>query len=141
MGTTKGFLDCPARLLYYSKVNKFQDLESFTVSDVQAAIQRNDTDELQFVPITVALALPDAEAAQLVCIGLCGHPDGRVRGNAVMSLGHIARRFRTLEEQTVKPLIEAALSDRDEYVRVNAKSAADEIHQFLHWTIAGHVYG
>ena len=136
-----GFLDGTPRLLYYSNVKRFQDLDSFTNSDIQAAIQRNDPNELQFVPITVALALSDAAAAQLVCIDLCCHPDDRVRGNAIMSLGHIARRFRTLDERTVKPLIEAALSDNNEYVRVNAKYAADEIHQFLHWDIAGHVYG
>jgi hypothetical protein len=45
-----------------------------------------------------------------------------------------------LDEQAVKPIIESALLDSDEYVRVSAKSAADEIHQFLHWNIQGHVY-
>jgi hypothetical protein len=58
-----------------------------------------------------------------------------------MSLGHLARRFRTLDEKTVKPIIEQALLDKDEYIRMNAKSAADEIHQFLHWKIDGHSYG
>jgi hypothetical protein len=64
-----------------------------------------------------------------------------VRGNALASLGHLARRFRSLDEQAVKPVIEAALGDTDEYVRVHAQSAADEIHQFLHWNIQGHKYG
>jgi hypothetical protein len=46
-----------------------------------------------------------------------------------------------LTEHVVKPVIEAALADSDEYVRTHAKAAADEIHQFLHWTIRGHVFG
>jgi len=120
---------------------RFQDLESFTESDVEAAILRNDATELQFVSITVALVSSDLSFAQKICLALWQHEDSKVRGNAVMSLGHLARRFRMLNEETVKPVIESALQAADPYIRVHAKSAADEIHQFLGWTIAGHVYG
>lgn len=120
---------------------RFQDLKSFTRNDVEAALQRNDPDELLFVPITVALVLPDAAAAQDICTQLSSHPDSRVRGNSIMSLGCLARRFRKLDRESIQPVIEAALQDQDEYVRASAKSAADEIHQFLHWEITGHVYG
>ncbi len=120
---------------------RFQDLEHFNEDDIDAALARNDVRELQFVPITVTLVLTDVSAAQEICIKLCTHPDKKVRGNAIMSLGHLARRFRRLDEITVKPIIEAALQDDDEYVRMHAKSAADEICQFLHWRMAGHVFG
>ena len=72
---------------------------------------------------------------------LSTHDHHNVRGNAVLSFEHLARRFRKLDERTVRPLIESALNDPREYVRVLAKSAADEIHQFLGWEIAGHIYG
>jgi HEAT repeat protein len=120
---------------------KFQDLDNFTNDDIADALTRNDPDELQFVALTVALEATDLAAAQPVCIRLCSHHDRRVKGNAMVSLGHLARRFRALDEPSVKPLIECGLQDADEYVRTSAKSAADEIHQFLHWTITGHVYG
>ena len=120
---------------------KFQDRERFTHKDVEAAIIRNDPAELQLVPVTVALISSDPSFAQEVCIKLAAHENNKVRGNAIMSLGHIARRFRRLNEHEVKPIIEAALQDGDDYVRMLAKSAADEIHQFLGWPIAGHVYG
>ena len=120
---------------------KFQDLEQITISDVDAAITRNDPGELQLVSITVALSSNDRPFAEDVCLRLVSHAHNKVRGNAVMSLGHIARRFRALTEHAVKPVIEAALMDSDDYVRMHAKAAADEIHQFLHWTIGGHVYG
>jgi hypothetical protein len=122
-------------------VTRFQDLERFTKKDIAEAIARNDPEELQFVSLTVALASPDRVHAEGVCLGLFAHINSRVRGNAVISLGHLARRFRMLDEKTVKPVIECALGDADEYVRTGAKSAADEIHQFLHWEIAGHIYG
>lgn len=122
-------------------VRKFQDLERFTNEDIQAAIKRNQPEELEFVPIIVALAYPDRPAAEAVCIALCSHQNNRVRGHAIMSMGHLARRFHALNESLVKPVVERAILDSDEYVRVHAKSAADEIHQFLHWNIAGHEYG
>ncbi len=120
---------------------RFQDLEHFTESDVKAALKRNDVDELQFVSLTIALASSDRTSAQDTCLILSSHSDNKVRGNAVMSLGHLARRFRQLDEAAVKPVIEAALQDADDSVRSHAKSAADEIYQFLGWKIAGHVYG
>jgi hypothetical protein len=120
---------------------RFDDLEQFTTSDVEAAIIRNDPAELQLVPVTVALISSDPSFAQEICIKLAAHENSKVRGNAIVSLGHIARRFRRLNEQEVKPIIESALTDADDDVRLLAKSAADEIHQFLGWTIAGHVYG
>ncbi len=119
---------------------KFQDLEHFTIGDVDAAMERNDLLELQLVSVTVAIACEDRLIAQQVCLTLAGHTNNRIRGNAIMSLGHLARRFRNLDEAAVKPLIEAALTDADEYVRVHARSAADEIHQFLGWNISGHTY-
>jgi hypothetical protein len=120
---------------------RFQDLPRFTRDDVDAAITRNDPDELQLVPITVALSSSELALAQEVCLKLCTHEHFKVRGNAVMSLGHLARRFRALDEDKVRPLLESALNDKDDYVKMLAKSAADEIHQFLHWQIPGHIYG
>lgn len=120
---------------------KFQDLERFTTGDIDAAIERNEPNELQLLSVTVALACPDQATAQDVCLKLSRHAHNKVRGNAVISLGHLARRFRHLDERIVKPVIESSLNEQDEYVRTRAKSAADEIHQFLGWDITGHVYG
>lgn len=120
---------------------RFQDLHSFTAADVEAAIRRNDRDELPLVPVTIALLAAASPAALDFCIRLARHDDPRVRGNAILAIGHLARRFRDLDERRVKPLLEAALRDPDATVRNHAKSAADEVYQFLHWTMDGHIYG
>ena len=120
---------------------KFQDLETITPKDVNLALCRDDPDELQFVAITLALSDLDFNFIQSVCIQLCSYRDSKVSGNALVSLGHLARRFRMLDERTIKPVLEASLRSKDEYIRMSAKSSADEIHQFLHWQITGHVYG
>ncbi len=122
-------------------MTRFQDLSSFTAEDVRAAILRNDGNELPLVPLTVAMLSPDLGPAMDVCIELAASENAAVRGNALISLGHLARRFRSLDEARVRPIIEAGLGDQDSTVRMLAKSAADEIHQFLHWSISGHTYG
>ncbi len=120
---------------------KLQDQGVITVKEVMNALQRNDVAELRLVAITLALSDLDFHFIQSVCIRLCSSENDKVRGNALISLGHLARRYRILDEQTVKPVVEKGLLDVSDYVRECAKSAADEIHQFLHWTIQGHVYG
>jgi len=120
---------------------KFQDLETFTERDVEEALSRNADDEISLVPLTISLVATDPVYAQQVCLKLAAYPQPLVRGNALVSLGHLARRFRSLDELLVKRIIEAGLLDNDEYVRLSAKSAADEIHQFLGWTFQNHVYG
>jgi len=124
-----------------SMTYKLQDLNNITENDVNAALLRNDHEELEFVSLTLALSDLDFNFTQSVCLRLGSDKHSGVRGNALVSLGHLARRFRHLEEQSVKPVIEAGLRDANEYVRMSAKSAADEIHQFLHWQISGHQFG
>ena len=120
---------------------KLQDQGVITVKEVMTALQRNDAAELRLVAITLSLSDLDFHFTQSVCIRLCSSENDKVRGNALISLGHLARRYRILDEQTVKPIVEKGLLDASDYARECAKSAADEIHQFLHWTIQGHVYG
>lgn len=120
---------------------RFQDLAAITQADIDAAISRNDPAELPLVPLTIALLVTDPSQAAQACIRLARHDAPLVRGNALVALGHLARRFRALDETQVRPLLEAGLQDPDDAVRAMARSAADEAHQFLHWTIAGHTYG
>lgn len=122
-------------------MKKFQELDTFTRRDVEEALRRDADDEISFVPLTVALVATDPAYAQQVCLKFAADHRPMVRGNALDSLGHIARRFRTLDELPVKLAIEAGLVDNDDHVRLSAKSAADEIHQFLGWTFQNHAYG
>lgn len=128
-------------LLYYQPMQKVQDLSNITNEDILAALSRNDPEELQLLPIVVALSYPDRLTAQSVCVTLSLNSYNKIRGNALVSLGYLARRFRALDEPVVRPLIENGIRDSDRSIREQARSAADEIHQFLHWTISGHVYG
>lgn len=120
---------------------KFQDIPDFTEQDVEDAVARNADDELPLVPLIVAMVSNDVDYAVRICTMLAEHDKPGVRANAICGLGHLARRFGTLNEPSVRPIITAALSHHDPDIRLSAKSAADEIHQFLGWHFPGHTFG
>jgi hypothetical protein len=116
----------------------FEDLPHLSVDDVEAAIQRDNPEELLNVPLVVSLSSPDFAWAQGICIQLARHPHANVRGNAIEGFGHLARRFRQLDQGNVKPLIEKALLDTNSYIKGKAVDAADDVTHFLEWEVVGH---
>jgi hypothetical protein len=115
---------------------KYQLIEPVSRTEADAALDRNDADELSCVAIAVALHSEDLSWAQNLCIRLATHVHYNVRGNAILGFGHLARRFRTLDRDRVHSLIERALSDSDEWVRGQAEAAADDVELFLGWKLA-----
>jgi hypothetical protein len=63
--------------------------EEWTQSDVEAIIARGDPAELLYVPIEVSLVPPGRVWAEQVCVRLAKHPNGSVRGNAILGFGHL----------------------------------------------------
>lgn len=110
---------------------KYENVNFSSVAQAEATILRNELDELAAVPIAVALYAHDFEWVQNVCLRLATHPDAIVRGNAILGFGHLARRFRTLDRQTIEPLVTAALLDQNEFVRGQAEAASGDIRFFL----------
>ncbi len=108
-----------------------------TAEEAEAAIARDDPAELYVVPISVSMYHEDLEWSQAICIRLSKHQDATVRGNAVLGFGHLARRFRKLDEGVVRPIIENALLDAEPYVRGQAHDAADDVAHFLGWKVKG----
>ncbi len=113
--------------------NPFSD--GWTVEEMEEAIERNVPEELLYVPVWITMDPPDCEWAQNVCIKLSTHEDFNVRGNAILGFGHLARTCGKLTENIVKPLIEKALKDNNEYVRGQAEGAAEDIEHYLKWKV------
>ncbi|HEU0051558.1 MAG TPA: hypothetical protein VFQ39_00230 [Longimicrobium sp.] len=106
------------------------------MEDVEAVIAHGEPDELLHVPIAVSLSPPDCAWAAEVCLRLAAHPHFNVRGNAILGFGHLARTCGALDEARVRPLVEAALRDPDDYVCGQAECAAGDLGHFLGWMIA-----
>ena len=99
---------------------------------------RNDPKELLLVAIGVGMYSDDLDWSENFCLRLADHPHFNVRGNAVLSFGHLARRFKTLESPESVDAIRRGLADSDEYVRGQAESAADDVEWFAKLKVRRH---
>jgi len=114
---------------------KYVPIEPRTKDEVEAAIVRNDPDDLLRAVLAAALYADDRNWAEGICLMLSHHEDCKVRGNAILGFGHIARLHGQLTKSKVKPVIEAGLRDPSDLVRGQADSAADDVEFFLKWTV------
>lgn len=112
---------------------KYEAIAELNREQIEAAIGRNEPNELLRAVLSAALYLDDWEVAQEICIKLATHDHFNVRGNAFLGFAHIARIHGKLDERSVRPLITNGLKDPDEYVRGHAVDAADDIYHFLGW--------
>jgi len=98
------------------------------------ALAEADPYELATVVLSIGLHEPDPAWAGPFCLDLTNHANPEVRGNAVLSLGHLVRRFgRDLPgaHTTVMDTIEAARIDPSEHVRRQAEAAGDDARHYL----------
>jgi hypothetical protein len=85
--------------------------------------------------IGLALNSPTLAPALEVSLAAAQASDPLVRGNAMLSFGHLARRFGVLPREPVYDLVAHGLLDADVHVRGQADAAADDLEQFLGWHI------
>jgi len=104
---------------------------------MEAAIARDDPLELADAALEIALEAGDLEWAQSCCMQLARHRDAHVRGSALVGFGHLARRFGQLDPHRVKRIVENGLWDRNEHVRGQAHSAAEDLTTYLRWEFEG----
>src|SRR5262245_49626927 len=112
---------------------KYEAIPVLSRDEIESAILRNDLEELLYAVLSVALYSDAPVWEECVCVRLSNHEHFNVRRNAILGFGHIARIHRKLTMSIVKPLIEAALQDQNDYVRGHADDAADDVELFLQW--------
>ena len=94
------------------------------------AIEANDSAVLAPMIIAAALYEGNLDVAYGACVRLSAHADEVVRGNAIVGLGHLARRFGRLGLEAAT-IVERGLADRSIYVRGQANAAAGDLRHFL----------
>ncbi|MGO4505347.1 hypothetical protein [Dyella sp. 2YAF14] len=89
----------------------------------------------------IGLALNSSTLAPALEVSLAAAQvsDPLVRGNALLSFGHLARRFGQLPRDPVYDLVAQGLIDADGHVRGQSDAAADDLDQFLGWYFEGRV--
>jgi hypothetical protein len=113
----------------------YEEIPELSRAEIEAAIYRDDPTDVSIAVLSAALYAADLDWAQAVCLKLSRHRHYNVRGNAVLGLGHLARIHGRLEEDAVKPVIEAALHDPEDFVRGQAEAAADDVEHYLKWEL------
>jgi hypothetical protein len=113
---------------------KYQAIDPISREEMNEVLLRDDAAELLRAVIAVALHADDGAWATSVCMRLAAHPHFNVRGNAILGLGHLARRGASLDP-AAREVIAAGLRDADDYVRGQAHAAADDVEQYLGWQI------
>ena len=115
----------------------YEEVRGYSKVEALVGLRQNVADDLRVIVIGIVLHHHDHAFAERFCVELADHESDNVRGNAILGFGHLARRFGELNIAIVKPVIEAALVDKSEYVRGQAWAAADDITHFLGCTIDG----
>jgi hypothetical protein len=113
---------------------KYNDPKEASLAKAELARAQNRVEELPELILSVALYEESYERAVAYCLALVEHPSANVRGNAILGLGHLARRFGRLPE-AAGSAISTGLSDAEAYVRGQASSAADDVRFFLGWEL------
>jgi hypothetical protein len=113
----------------------YEPIPVMSIEQIEAAVQKDDPDVLLYAVLSASLHSDDVQWAQSICFKLSAHPHFNVRGNAILGFGHLARLHGRLDEARVKPVIEAALRDPDDYVRGHAGYVADDVEHYLGWRI------
>ena len=108
----------------------YQSIEPVEIEDAEAALERDNPNELLLVAISVGMYSEDLPRAEAFCLRLAKHSHFNVRGNAVLSFGHLARRFKKLNRPESVEAVRSGLTDADEYVRGQAEAAADDVEWF-----------
>src|SRR5687767_6219278 len=98
--------------------------------DINAALRENDSKKLSVAVLSAALHSGDGVWAETIAYRLIDHQDPLVRGNAFLSLGHIARVHGTLDRSRAIDVLRVATHDMEEYVRGHALDALDDVQ---HW--------
>ncbi len=112
---------------------RYESIPEMTRAEIASAIERGDPSELLYVVLAAALHDPDSTWAEDLCLRFARHRHFNVRGNALLGLGHIARRHRRLDRARSQPALEAGFGDADAYVRGQADAATGDVEHFLGW--------
>jgi hypothetical protein len=114
---------------------KSESVPKVSQDEAEAALLRNAPKELARVVLSVGMHAESLPWAEDYCASLGVHADEQVRGNAVMALGHLARRFGGLDEHKVKPVVRRALKDKSAFVRAQVIAALEDMEFFKEWQL------
>lgn len=112
---------------------RYESIEPISLTAAESALSGVDLDQLRRAVVAVGLYEMNFASAFRFLMQTASHADSFIRGNTLVSFGHLARRFGELDERSVRPFVERGLFDKDDFVHGQAHAAADDLSHFLGW--------
>jgi hypothetical protein len=112
---------------------RYESIEPISLTAAESALADGDLDQLRRAVLAVGFYETNFASAVRFLMQTASHANSLIRGNTLLSFGHLARRFGKLDERSVRPFIERGLFDEDEFLRGQAHAAADDLSHFLGW--------
>ena len=110
---------------------KFESLDVITHEHAESLEREGDAVALSRAVLSLALSDGDVEWTTTFLLKLATHENANVRGNALLGLGHLTRRFKALPQaESVARALQAGLVDQDAFVRGQADAAVDDVEKF-----------
>ena len=117
----------------------YDPIEPMGIEEARAVLRSEDLRAAARAVVAIGLHSEHLNAAADLLLSAASSSDSGVKGNAILSFGHLARRFRELpHEDAVRKLVADGLRDGDSYVRGHAHDAADDLEHFLGWSFSRH---
>lgn len=111
-----------------------EPVPQLTHAEVERVFTAGSPEEMQRAILSVGTNDPDFDWSQDWCVTLSRHDEEWVRGNALLALGHLARRFGKLNEHAIRR-VSAGLEDASAVVHERANAAADDIDHYLAYSM------
>lgn len=108
---------------------KYQPIDPIARTDAEKAFDGEDPEKMVLALLGLALHDPDWRYVQEKCLRFLKHEDRWVRGAAAISLGHIARLHKTLDDHLVVPALTKLVNDPD--MGGIAEDALDDIRMYM----------
>lgn len=83
--------------------------------------------------LRVTLHDSDLVFSERLCISMIQNENENICACAIQGLGNLARRFRSLDRDTLKQVVELAKNDLRQCVRTSLHDACDDFEIYLGW--------
>lgn len=109
----------------------YEPIRRMSKREIVAVIRENESEKVLMAVLSAALYSGDGKWAEKLAYKLIDHSDALVRGNAMLSLSHIARIHGTIDRSRAIDILRVARNDRDEFVRGHAENALEDVQHFI----------
>jgi len=112
-------------------------LPVFDDDAIKQILQFGTIEEKMTLSLSVGEYHSDWEYAQQICARLASHDNQKVKANAALGFGYIARTKGKLQQSIVEPILQRLLDEctDEDMCKGRVADAIDDVNVFMGWSI------